>query len=83
MKILELYEQLSTGEISLNGEGLCAAIANNISHEEYRLFCDTMCWVDNYFGKYDFYLIDRGKMTTERETFLLLYAAYKGELDNI
>ncbi len=76
MTILELYEKLCTGEIRLT-YGLCyqiGLISYTLSHEFEDILIDhTKTNIDGYLSK-------SGVMTPERETFLLLFAAYRGEL---
>ena len=89
MTLLELYEGLVMGEIILTS-GLCGEIEWNINSElciefselmcKQKIFdsfyqCDIPIWGDGFD-----YLSRKGVMTPERETFLLLFAAYKGEL---
>jgi hypothetical protein len=77
MTLLELYEKLCTGEIKMYDKygcyGLCYALKHNIGLDDKWEFEDIMMykvqWLEN-----------KGVMTPERETFLLLFAAYKGEL---
>jgi hypothetical protein len=82
MTLLELYEKLCTGEIKLSWYdgwsneyvpcGLCSVIED---YTEYSFSA-----FGNVFDLGDSLLEHEGVMTQERETFLLLFAAYKGEL---
>jgi len=76
MTLMELYYGLKSGKIKLReNSGLCHVIAYKVSLYHYLDFdalfmsSTTSTWLD-----------DRGIFTPERETFLLLFAAYKGEL---
>lgn len=81
MTLLELYEKICTGEIKMKGIvihhtirwGLCGALEDHFEESVYIDFCDLFDLSLRFLDK-------RGVMTHERETFLLLFAAYKGEL---
>lgn len=70
MTLLELYEKLSTGEMKLR-TGLCMLLYEN-DLAGYAELSDLF----SIHG----YVSTSGVMTAERETLLLLFAAYKGEL---
>lgn len=79
MTLLELYEKLCTGEIKMinyDGEdtGLCWAIYHKISIDMNQEFHYVFRQIESI------YLPEMGKMTELRQTILLLFAAYKGEL---
>lgn len=91
MTLLELYEKLCTGEIRLADEfdepsGLCYVL--NRYKFDWKEFQYITCRMvgrngERYYDGYSCYIGyigGLGKMTPERETFLLLFAAYKGEL---
>lgn len=81
MTLLELYYGLKKGEIELES-GLCTAIVKHVSFQlnmEFNAVMseDGIC----KFHSIGYYYLDYiGAFTSERETFLLLFAAYKGEL---
>lgn len=82
MTLLELYRGLKTGDISFT-HGICYAIMTHVDKGGWRLYSEFKRVMssngDNKFGG-SCYLNRPGTFTTERETFLLLFAAYKGEL---
>lgn len=74
MTLLELYEKLCTGETEMM-TGLCFEINWEFGEDLGNEFSEIMC-AEIKSG----YLPNKGEMTPERETFLLLFAAYKGQL---
>lgn len=82
MTLLELYEGVLSDKIEFR-YGICRLIAENVSGELSSEFSDIMCERIGYIHDYwngRICLPNAGEFTTERETFLLLFAAYKGEL---
>ena len=88
MTLLELYEKICTGEIQMvdclgDPSGLCVIIADN--GYDWKEFQDVTCRTigkegQRFYNSTSQYISKPGVMTPERETFLLLFAAYKGEL---
>lgn len=83
MTLLELYEKLCRGQMR---HGLCFNM--DVNGIDYREFQEIMCdyktegeiWNSYYFDGRSLYIEPKEGLTPLRETFLLLFAAYKGEL---
>lgn len=87
MSILELYYGLKSGKITLGDDGLCKALWDHINCDTSFDFKEVMCAAITYGSirswnrqRISLFLPQIGLFTPERETFLLIYAAYKGEL---
>lgn len=83
MTLLKIYKGLCNGTIEFEW-GLCEVLDRyGYDWIEFQdITCRTTCrsYLITYYEGFSEFISTPGKWTKERETFLLLFAAYKGEL---